>query len=254
MLRGSDLPVAVLDQRIVERKARPLQRAKVAAQTALRHAPRRPSGDGRDRAVPFPDQMVGGEKARQLVVGANRGNTAPGDVVEADHGKCLVQDVGDRAVLLHLRRGEQDPIDTPLHQSRQCVLRAGALRLDARHEHAVTLAARLLLGADDEAAQVVVAEVAGDEADRPRPLHDKAAGLKVRHVAEVAGDLKDAGARGLGDGAAAVQDLAGGLKAHAGAGGYVLDRDMPGRSPERHAAVYYARDSERSPKRFEEGR
>ena len=145
-------------------------------------------------------------------------------------------------VLLQLRRCHEHAVDPSLHQAPDRLRSAGAIRVEARDVDAVALAAGLLLGACDEAAEVGVAEVARHQAHCSGALHDEASCLEVGDVRQISGGPQDPGSRLRRHGALAVQDLARGLKAHAGPGRDVLHGDASGRPSRPHAAAIMHRE------------
>ena len=234
-LAARDVDSALFDEVVRRLEAGFVQRLAVAAQTALGQAPATDSGQGADQAVALFEKVARGDLAGLLVVGGDGRDAAARDVGGAHDREGAVEHVAQRAVILHLRCGEEDAVDSPLHHRGQRVLGARAFGLHAREHQPIALPPRLLLRSRQAAAQARVAEVACDQADGPRPLHDQAARLEVGDVAEVARRLQDAGPGRLRDRAAAVQHLARGLEADAGARRDVLHRDVPRGPAHRHA-------------------
>ena len=210
------------------------QRVLVTVQPAAGHPAPERAGDRPDAGVPERDQVLGGDPAGVPVVGPDERHAAARHCLQAHRGHVLAQQVGDRAVLLDLGRGDQDAVDPPLDERAHDVRAVRAAGREVADEDRVPVAARLLFGSDGGLRDRDIGRVARDQADRRGAALDEGAGDRVRPVSEFAGggEYPLLGFR-RDTHVAAVQHLARGLEGDARPRGDLLDRHV---LPSRHVS------------------
>ena len=210
-------PVALDHQVLARLQARGPQRVLISVQPAAGDPPPEQPGDGPDPGVPEAEQVIGGQPPGVPVIGPHRRHPATGHRLQAHRRHVPAQQVGHLGVFLYLRRRGDDAVHPPLDQRPHDVDPVRAAHGQVADQDRVPVPARLLLGGDRSLRDGHIGRVAGHQADGGAGPLDQAPRDGVRPVTELGRRGQDPLRRlGRYPHVAAVQQLAGGLKADPG--------------------------------------
>ena len=192
------------------------ERRAVAVRPSLRVHDRRP-GDVRDGAPSLLDQMRRRQPAHLIVVGHDAVAAHVRVVVTIDHddadalrGEAL-QEIG---VAGGVRRGQDDAVHLALTQQLEFIALLARILVRAAQQQTVAARARDRFEAGDDLDEEGVHQIGDDDAERVRAAEGKAAGDGVGLIAEFGDFGEYAGAGGVADVLAVVQDLRDGGDRH----------------------------------------